>query len=157
MEALGTAAFLSKDLVKYIPVMGACAYAGGTIFFNRRDAASRHRALWQTIRMCQDSTAVVVFPEGTRSMSGALSTRIHSGTIKAAYHRGLRVIPVGLDGTHQILPKSMNQLRLGGRVALRIGPPLDPVTVSSPEAFTDRIWQQVTALFHESRQDLAKP
>jgi len=154
MEALNTVAFLSKDVIKYIPVIGQCAYAGGTIFFDRRAKDSRLTALRQTLRMCEQSTAVVVFPEGTRSFDGELRQKIHPGAVKAAYGRGLKVLPVGLDGTCKVLPKSMDRVYPGQRVAVTIGGPIDPADYPDTEAWVAGVWGRVTELFHESRARL---
>jgi 1-acyl-sn-glycerol-3-phosphate acyltransferase len=156
MESLNTVAFLSKDMIKYIPVIGRCAYAGGTVFFDRKARDSRLRALRQTLRMCEESTAVVVFPEGTRSFDGELRQKIHPGAVKAAYERGLKVIPVGLDGTCKVLPKTMDQVNRGRPVAVTIGQTIDPARFDDVEAWVQAVWGRVTELFHESRSRLAR-
>jgi 1-acyl-sn-glycerol-3-phosphate acyltransferase len=152
MEALDTVAFLSKSLVKYIPVIGRCAYAGGTVYMERGKQGSRQRALAETIRMCQESTAVVVFPEGTRSFDGELRQSIHPGGIRAAHREGLRVIPVGIDGTCRVVPKTMDVVHTGQRVAVTIGQPLDPKDFEQREAWVAAVWARVTELFEESRR-----
>jgi 1-acyl-sn-glycerol-3-phosphate acyltransferase len=151
MEALNTVAFLSKSLVKYIPVIGASAYAGGTVYFKRGAADSRNQALQQTLRMCKESTAVVIFPEGTRSFDGELRQKIHTGSIKAAFDKGLKVIPVGLDGTCKVLPKSMDQVHPGQPVAITIGQVLDPDDYVDGAAWAEAVWGRVSELFAQSR------
>ena len=154
MESLNTVAFLSKDMIKHIPIIGSCAYAGGTIFFNRKDKDSRLRALEQTLEMCERSTAVVVFPEGTRSFDGGLRQKIYPGAIRAAHERGLTVIPVALDGTHQVLPKTMDRVNRGQTVAVTIGKPLDPGDFGDVDAWTDMVWARVTELYQQSHSRL---
>jgi 1-acyl-sn-glycerol-3-phosphate acyltransferase len=156
MESLNTVAFLSKDMIKYIPVIGTCAYAGGTIFFDRKAKDSRLQALRQTLRMCERSTAVVVFPEGTRSFDGELRQKIHPGAIKAAYERGLKVIPVGLDGTCKVLPKSMDRINRGRPVAVTIGEAIDPARFRDVDMWVQGVWGRVTELFHDSRGRLPR-
>jgi 1-acyl-sn-glycerol-3-phosphate acyltransferase len=151
MEALNTVAFLSKRLVRFIPVMGRCAYAGGTVFLDRKEKESRERALEEALRMCEESTAVVIYPEGTRSFDGELRSKIYTGGILAARARQLRVIPVGLDGTFRILPKTMDALHLGLPAVVGIGRPLDPADYSSDEAWVEAVWSNVEALYRRSR------
>ena len=154
MESLNTVAFLSKEMVRYIPVIGQCAYAGGTIFFDRRAKDSRIKALRQTLRMCRESTAVVIFPEGTRSFDGELRRRIHPGALGAAHEHGLKVIPVGLDGTCKVLPKSMDRVVPGQSVAVTIGQVIDPADHPKPREWVNAVWDSVTGLFNESRARL---
>jgi 1-acyl-sn-glycerol-3-phosphate acyltransferase len=151
MEALDTVAFLSKDLVAYIPLIGLCAYAGGTVFLKRRDKHSRQRALVETLRMCRESTAVVVFPEGTRSPDGSLKPEVRTASLEAAYREGLRVIPVGLDGTFDVVPKSMDRVVTGRRVAVEIGPALHPADFPDARSFSSGVWSAVTRLHERCR------
>lgn len=155
MEALRTVAFLSKSVIKYIPVIGQCAYAAGTIFFERNDQQSRQRALRETLRMCQESTAVVIFPEGTRSFDGELRQKIHPGAIKAAYDNQLKVIPVALDGTCKVLPKSMDRVGFGKKVAVTIGEVIDPADFPNGDAWVEAVWGRITELFGRSRSRLS--
>jgi 1-acyl-sn-glycerol-3-phosphate acyltransferase len=155
MEALDTVAFLSKTLVQRIPVIGRCAYAGGTIYVSRKNGESRQRALRQTLRMCQESTAVVIFPEGTRSTDGQLKQKIHKASIKAAFDHGLRVIPVGIDGTYRVVPKSMDRVNLGQRVVVTLGEEMVPADFPDADAWADAVWRRVTQAFEESRARLS--
>lgn len=150
MEALDTVAFLAKSLVKRIPIIGRCAYAAGTVYVERDDPESRRRALREVIRMCQQSTAVVIFPEGTRSPDGELQRRLHTASLHAAFNHRLRVIPVAIDGTYRVLPKSMDRCR-PGRVAVCIGPALEPTAFNDSSAFSTAVWGRVTELFEEAR------
>ena len=154
MDALDTVAFLSKDLVRYIPVVGRCAYAGGTIFFDRRTRESRKRALDQTIRMCCESTAVVVFPEGTRSSDGELRPKIYPATMYAAYEHGLKLVPVGLHGSIKIMPKNNDDFCTGQPVAVTIGAALDGRDFPNADAFVEGAWARVGELYLQSRQRL---
>jgi len=156
MEALDTVAFLSKILVKYIPLIGMHAYAGGTIYFKRKDKESRQRALEDTLRMCKESTAVVVFPEGTRSATGNLREKIYPSAIQSAYSEKIKVIPVGLDGTFNILPKSMDRVNLGQRVVVNIGKPMDPESYDSSDAWVDAVWKSVESQHIESRSRIGR-
>jgi 1-acyl-sn-glycerol-3-phosphate acyltransferase len=151
MAALDTVAFLSKGIVRRIPVVGRSAYCGGTVFFERGSKEERNRALQETLRMCQQSTAVVVFPEGTRSDDGELRPTIYPRAIQEAWRRGVRVVPVGLDGTGAIIPKSMDRVGPGQPVAIRIGPARDPDDFDSAEAFTETCWSDVKRLFEDAR------
>jgi 1-acyl-sn-glycerol-3-phosphate acyltransferase len=146
MEALDTVAFLSKDLVAYLPFIGLHAYAGGTIFIKRGSKESRRMALEKTLRMCKESTAVVVFPEGTRSADGQLRQEIRTGSIEAAHQQGLIIIPVGLDGTYRVVPKTMDRVVTGERVAVEVGESIKPDDFSGSAEFAQAVWARVGEL-----------
>jgi 1-acyl-sn-glycerol-3-phosphate acyltransferase len=151
MDALDTVAFLSKALVRWIPVIGRCAYAGGTIYVQRGDSGSRQKALRETIQMCRESTAVVIFPEGTRSPDGELREKIHSAAIHAAFEHGIKVVPLAVDGTIHVVPKAMDTVNLGQHVAVTIGETLSPEDFTDAEAWIEAVWGRVKDLFAESR------
>jgi 1-acyl-sn-glycerol-3-phosphate acyltransferase len=156
MEALDTVAFLSKQLIRFIPVIGSCAYAGGTVFLKRKSKESRRQAMLETLRMCRESTAVVVFPEGTRSADGELRDQIQPGCIEGAWREGLRVVPIGLHGTYDVLPKAMDRVNLGRPAAVNIGAPLDPGDFQDAGAFVRAVWNAVHGLHARSRGQVAR-
>jgi 1-acyl-sn-glycerol-3-phosphate acyltransferase len=151
MEALDTAAFLAKSQVKWIPLAGVACYAGGSVFVSRDDQASRQRALKDSLRMCKESTAVVVFPEGTRSEDGELRARWHPAAIRAARRAGLKVVPVAIDGTFHVLPKTMDRINLHRKVVVTIGAAMDPADWPDPASWVDAVWGRVTEQFARCR------
>jgi 1-acyl-sn-glycerol-3-phosphate acyltransferase len=72
---------------------------------------------------------ILLFPEGTRSPSGTIG-RGHAGVAMLAAREGVRVLPVGLSGTHRLLGKGRGFPRIGTRLTIRVGEPftvvLDP-------------------------------
>lgn len=66
---------------------------------------------------------VVIYPEGTRGTDGQLG-RFRSGALRLAHDLDVPLVPVGISGTDQVLPKS-GRLRPAG-VILRFGEPLSP-------------------------------
>ena len=151
-EALNTMAFLSKTLIRDIPILGMSAYAAGGVWVDRKIKNSRQHALLETLRMCEESTAVVSFPEGTRSSDGNLRPKVHLGAIKAAYNRGLKIIPIGLDGTFGVVPKSMDAVNYHRKVVVSIGEPMNPQDYSDAETWSLAVWDQVKNIFAQSRE-----
>jgi stearoyl-CoA desaturase (delta-9 desaturase) len=146
IPVIKSVAFLSSDRVRKIPVIGACAHAGGSVFVDRSSVEDRTRALIETIRMCKESTAVLVFPEGRVSPDGRLLEKVFFSTLYRAYAEGLRVIPIGLHGTAGVVPYSMDEIRTGRTVAIRIGQALSPADAADREAFAEACWQRVGEL-----------
>lgn len=157
MGALPFLAFLSKDLVAYIPVLGQIAWLGGTIYFDRRRPEGRKKAQEDLLRMCAESTPVVLFPEGTRSRNGRLREKVHLGAIRAAWERGLSVCPFALDGTRHVFPPTMDRMYPHQRVAIVVGELLSPRDFSDGDAFATAAWAEVTRRFAEARALRASP
>lgn len=71
----------------------------------------------------QDGSSLLVFPEGTRSLTGRMG-RFHSGGFQLAVSLGLPVVPMCIDGLGRIFPKGTRFGRPGpARVTLL--PPVD--------------------------------
>jgi len=85
-----------------------------------------------------------VFPEGGRSPTGALQPA-KRGVGLLAMKAGVPIVPVGLVGTDQALPRGARWIRCAP-VTVRIGPPIavTPVAHPTPADYV-RIAQQVTA------------
>ncbi len=75
------------------------------------------------IELIKGGKAVVIYPEGTRSKDGRLGPgKPGIGIIVA--ETGCRVLPVYLEGTHDVLPVGAVWIRLRP-IRVRIGEPLD--------------------------------
>jgi 1-acyl-sn-glycerol-3-phosphate acyltransferase len=92
-----------------------------------------------------DGWNVLLFPEGGRSASGVLAP-FKDGIGLLVTDLGVHVLPVHVDGAHEILPKGARLPRRRGRVTVRFGPPLAmPAGASIAEA-TARVEEAVRAL-----------
>ena len=150
IAALETVAFLAKAELLFFPVIGPSAYAGGSVLVRRGHRGSRQRALEKTTRMARESTAVVIFPEGTRSPDGRPRDEIHPRAILRAHREGLRIVPVGIEGTAAVAPKRADRLVRGLPVGVTIGAPMDPVAFDEPAQWTAAVWSRVKQLYAES-------
>ena len=74
--------------------------------------------------LLDEGRAVIVYPEGTRSVDGGMG-RFHSGAARLAAHAGVPLVPAAISGTRALLPKG------GGvtptRVAVGFGTPADGI------------------------------
>ena len=67
-------------------------------------------------------SSVLIFPEGTRSADGRLQ-EFKTGAILLAIKAGVPIVPLGFNGSFEVLPKS-SLLPQRGRITIRIGTPL---------------------------------
>ena len=66
--------------------------------------------------------SVLIYPEGTRSTSGSVG-EFRSGIALLAGQLGVPVVPVGIVGTYEVLPKGSTRPHRHS-VTVRFGPPL---------------------------------
>ena len=116
----------------------AVALALGAIPFGR--TSDVRASLEHVAELVNRGHTVIVFPEGTRSSDGRLQgLRRGIGLLATQLH--VPIVPVGIEGTHDILPKgtSCPTHRRRRDVVVRFGTPLRfDREVTVPEA-TDRL------------------
>jgi 1-acyl-sn-glycerol-3-phosphate acyltransferase len=128
------ARFVAKKELGTIPIFGRAWKAAGHISVDRRNHAEAVAALQEAGRtICQDHSAVVIFPEGTRSPTGQLLP-FKKGGFMMALVTGVEIVPTAVLGTRAILPRDSWRVH-GGRITLRFAPPV------------------ATAAYHEGNRD----
>jgi len=125
-----------------------------TLFFNAfpvqrasQDATTtdRHRR-GLAGQLLAEGVPLLIFPEGTRSRTGAMAT-FHPGSAALAISHVVPIVPAALVGTWAAWPASAQRWK-GGRppVHLAFGPPMWPHTGEMASPFNDRIRAAVTQL-----------
>ncbi len=97
-------------------------------------------ALGTIVKELKAGELVAMFPEGTRAVEDEILP-FRGGALLAARRAGVPLIPMGLRGTGQALPRGATWPRLR-RLEVHFGEPIDP---RSPEAF-ERARRQVAQL-----------
>jgi long-chain acyl-CoA synthetase len=95
----------------------------GAIPFGR--TSDFRASLERVADLVNDGYSVIIFPEGTRSADGHMLTmRDGVGLMATSLH--IPVVPVYIDGAHEILPKGvwLPRRRAGHHVTLRFGAPI---------------------------------
>ena len=95
----------------------------GQIPVRRENAAKAGAALEAGSRVLNNGGLLGIYPEGTRSPDGRLY-RGKTGVARMAAECNVPVIPVGLIGTREIMPKDAKLPHFRGAVTLRFGEPL---------------------------------
>ena len=115
------------------PVIGWLATNGGIHPVDRSKADVG--AFRLATRILAEGGALFVFPEGTRSPTGALQ-EARDGIAVLALRSGAPVVPIGIAGSHAVWPKGQRLPHPGGRVTVRIGEPFNLGDLVPPD--TDR-------------------
>jgi 1-acyl-sn-glycerol-3-phosphate acyltransferase len=98
-------------------------------------------------RLAGDGWSLLLFPEGTRSTTGAIAP-FRPGIGRLAVDLNLPVVPVRVDGLHAVLPKGARWPRRG-RVTVAFGPPLRVEPGADPAEAARRVEAVVRALGRE--------
>ncbi len=121
----------------------------GAIQVNREGGRAALHALDAAIPALRAGDLVGVYPEGTRSPDGRLY-RGRTGAARLALQAEVPVIPVGVTGTDKLQPIGTLLPRLGAKVAIRFGKPLDFTgrvgDSSGLRAMTDEVMKAIQAL-----------
>lgn len=147
--------FMAKSEMRGWPLIGWLATQSG-VFFVRRGEGDR-AAQRYALEALADGRPLAIFPEGSRSRDGRMKP-FKSGAALLAIRSGVRVVPVGIAGSHRMFPGRARRPHRA-RVVIRIGEPLRlphrPTGRIDREALaagTDRLMREVAALLPEEQQ-----
>lgn len=138
--------FLAKAELRRIPLFGLAMEVGGHVFVDR----GRHEAAIEALRVAAEEVrrgdSLVVFPEGTRSRRREVLP-FKKGGFHLAREAAVPVVPVGIRGTADILPKHSGRL-LPGRCEVHVGEPIPAERVRSlaVDALMDEVRQAIAEL-----------
>jgi len=123
--------FVAKKELTRIPIFGQAWQAAGHICVDRGDRESAVRSLEAAGRLIRsDGSAVVIFPEGTRSATGELQ-KFKKGAFMLALHIGVDIVPLGIHGSRAVQAKGTWMIR-PGTITVRVGRPI-PTAEYHPE------------------------
>ena len=96
--------WISKAANFYVPCMGWFMYHAGYIPLRRSNKSSIVRCMARSREYLDHGVSVLFFPEGTRSKDGVVKD-FKAGAFKLAIETGVDVLPLGITGTANALPK----------------------------------------------------
>jgi 1-acyl-sn-glycerol-3-phosphate acyltransferase len=125
-SGLGSLRMVAKAELFRMPVWGRAMIAAGFIRIDRTD----HEQAVESLRttggaLLAAGTRVWIAPEGTRSKTRALGP-FKSGGFRMALDFGVRILPVAIDGTHDVIHSSNWTVHRGKKVTVTVLPPIDP-------------------------------
>jgi 1-acyl-sn-glycerol-3-phosphate acyltransferase len=116
-----------------------------------RGTADRE-ALRRTIEVLNEGEAVVIFPEGTRQ-SGPLVQPLFEGAAYVAAKVGVPIVPVGIGGSEQAMPKGAKMLK-PVKIHIVVGEALPPPAVAEGGRAPRRAVHELTEQLHDRLQEL---
>jgi 1-acyl-sn-glycerol-3-phosphate acyltransferase len=139
--------WLAKMELFQVPVWGAAMRRSGSIPVDRGQGRAAFKSLEEAARRIADGTSVIIFPEGTRTPDGNLQ-QFKAGAMVLAIKSGVEVVPVGIAGTYEVLPKGRLLAQRGGPVTIRLGEPIQTTgySVKQKQELAERLQEEVGRL-----------
>lgn len=116
--------YMARSNAFDIPGLGKLIAAYNAYPVNR--GAPDLGALRKTISLLKNGNAVLIFPEGTRSVDGTLG-KARDGASFIAHRSGVPTIPVFHSGAERVLPRNSKWLRRS-QLIVTFGEPLELIT-----------------------------
>lgn len=131
--------FVAKKEITRIPFIGWAAIGGGHIIVDRADNAQAVARLREAAERIRRGTNVIIFPEGTRSVSGRLRP-FKSGGFHLATQSGVSIVPVSVSGSQRLTPKRSLKVK-SGLLRVVIGEPIptDGLTHADHPVLKERV------------------
>jgi 1-acyl-sn-glycerol-3-phosphate acyltransferase len=114
--------WIAKKELFSIPVFGQAMHRVGYIPIDRSHGRQAMKSLDQAAGRIAAGSSVLIFPEGTRSSDGMLN-EFKTGAILLAIKAKVPIVPIGFNGSYEVLPKG-TYLPKAGEIIIRIGAPL---------------------------------
>ena len=143
--------FLLKQEMTKVPFVGWYARACGMLFIERDNPRAGPRLRREAAGLLRDGHTLCLFPEGTRSRTGAVAP-FKGGAFQSAIDAGVDVLPVAIEGAGDVLPPEGFRVR-AGVITVRFGAPLATAGAAGApgrQALADAAHASVLALLRRS-------
>jgi 1-acyl-sn-glycerol-3-phosphate acyltransferase len=125
-------------------------------------SGTRRRGRSVALSLLDEGWNVLLYPEGTRSLDGSLGA-FKSGAARLCLEAGVPAVPVGLYGTHAVIPRGRRlPVRSRARVCVRFGQPIAAEAGETSHGLRDRMsdasasWRPTGSWPAESEDSMAQ-
>ena len=128
---------VAKESLGRIPFMGWHLHRAGHLLVDRKNPGAD--IVHKMARLVREGSSLIVFPEGTRSVTGELG-RFKKGSFLVALGSKLPVVPVTITGSRKVMQKGRLMV-CRGEVVLTVHDPVptDDVRREDVHALADRV------------------
>jgi 1-acyl-sn-glycerol-3-phosphate acyltransferase len=153
--------YMAKDSLWKSPRFGTFLESIGA-FPVHREGADR-LALDRSQDVLERGEALILFPEGTRR-SGPAVTELHEGAAFLAARTGAPIVPIGIGGSAEAMPKGSRMIR-PVRIAVVVGEPLAAPERSARgrvprhqvHALTEQLRAELQTLYDTAQRRVREP
>lgn len=138
---------VAKRELARAPFFGGVLEATGSVVVDRTNRRQAVHAMQDAAAEIRGGKSIVVFPEGTRAPPHVIRP-LKKGGLHLAQAAGVPIIPVGIVGSAELMPRTNTGLR-PGRITVHIGDPIAAPADESPEAraaFAERVRRELAEL-----------
>ncbi len=125
--------WIMKKELRRIPLVGVACEAAGHIFLDRKSRMSALESIKKAEKTLQNGISVVIFPEGTRTLTGEVG-RFKRGAFQIAFDLKLPMVPLSLSGCREVQKKGEVVVNLFRHVHMHIGKPMPTDGVEQDQA-----------------------
>lgn len=126
--------FVLKRVLAWVPFLGFYCWRMGMIFVDRKNASQAYASLSRGVARLRPGTSLLAYPEGTRATDGKVRP-FKKGPFFAAQMARLPVVPVAIEGSWRVLPRSTFAVR-PGVVRMRIGRPIPTADLGAEDVLS---------------------
>lgn len=142
-------AFIAKKELSKIPGISWFISALDGVYIERGNRLQTAGAMRKIFRILKEDGTILLFPEGTRSVAGEIG-KFKEGSLSIPYKLGVKVLPVALDGTRNLLRKN-SFLITPSRISLSVCKPILPQDFNSEEDFSGEVYNIIKAALESMR------
>lgn len=121
--------WMMKKSLRKILLVGYTCYKCGHIFVDRSSPAAIRNTIETAQERLRNGMSLVVFPEGSRTFTGKIGP-FKKGAYQLALEFNLPLVPVTIDGSFKVMPRT-RKLPRPGHIVLTIH---EPIAAPSDEA-----------------------
>jgi 1-acyl-sn-glycerol-3-phosphate acyltransferase len=133
--------FVFKKILYWVPFLGWFVWRTKMVPVDRKKPQQAYGSLSAGVRRLGEGISIIAYPEGTRSTAGEI-LKFKRGPFVLAQAAGVPVVPIAIDGTHKVLPRSGFKIR-PGRVRFKIGEPIETKEFGTSHKEIDRLRARV--------------
>jgi 1-acyl-sn-glycerol-3-phosphate acyltransferase len=139
----GRFVWVAKKSLFQVPILGQALSRMGSVSVDRENLRSAVQSLEQATAVVKSGISMIIFPEGTRSLSRELLP-FKKGVFIMAMKAEQPIVPVSISGTRFIQPRETVRMK-PGPIKVVISPPIAPMSFRRKEDLMAAVRQAIDA------------
>jgi len=119
--------WVAKREIFRVPFIGWNLWLNRHIVIDRASVRGAKKMMLEAQKHLADRTSVLIFPEGTRSVDGAIK-RFKEGAFALAKKTNVPILPVVINGSREVFPKNSYVIKGAQKFTMRVLPAIQPET-----------------------------
>ena len=123
--------WIMKQSLRNIPLVGRACEKAGFIFVDSSSPVAASKTIREAEQRLKNGASIAIFPEGSRTRTGQMN-KFKKGAFQVAIDMKLPVVPVTINGSYQVMPRTAFLLR-PHRMELIIHDPIETQSLVSED------------------------